>query len=139
MTEPASHRGAAELMGGRRVDIDIALPRDASAAAAARRELRERLAGRLPRRVLDDLALVVSELVTNAVLHGQGGIRLRLQVDAENVRGEVVDAGGGFAHELREAGRFATSGRGLPIVDRLTTRWGAHEGTTHAWFEIAPR
>jgi len=123
-------------MGGRRIDIDVELPRDASAAAAARRELRETLAGKLPQPVLDDLALVVSELATNAVVHGQGGIRLRLQVDAENVRGEVVDGGSGFEHELREAGPFATSGRGLLIVDRLTTRWGAHEGTTHVWFEM---
>ena len=123
-------------MGGRRVGIDVELPRDPSAAAAARCELRETLAGRLPQRVLDDLALVVSELVTNAVMHGQGGIRLRLQVDDENVRGEVVDAGGGFEHELRELGLFATSGRGLLIVDRLTTRWGVHEGTTHVWFEM---
>jgi anti-sigma regulatory factor (Ser/Thr protein kinase) len=123
-------------MGGRRVDIDVALPRAASAAAAARRELRETLAGKLPQPVLDDLALVVSELVTNAVLHGQGDIRLRLQLDAGDVRGEVVDAGGGFEHELREAAPFATSGRGLLIVDRLTTRWGAHGGTTHVWFEM---
>ena len=50
--------------------------------------------------------------------------------------GEVIDAGGGFEHVLREAGPYATSGRGLLIVDRLTTRWGVHEGTTHVWFEI---
>ena len=62
--------------------------------------------------------------------------RLRLQVDAGAVRGEVVDAGSGFEHELREAGRSATSGRGLLIVDRLTTRWGVYEGTTHVWFEM---
>ena len=123
-------------MDGRRVGIDVELPRDTSAAAAARRELRETMAAKLPQPVLDDVALVVSELVTNAVLHGQGGIRLRLQVEAENVRGEVIDAGGGFEHELRELGLFATSGRGLLIVDRLTTRWGVYEGTTHVWFEM---
>jgi len=123
-------------MGGRRVDIDVALPHDALAAAAARRELRRRLDDTLHQDVLDALSLVVSELVTNAVLHGQGAIRLRLQVDAGDLRGEVVDDGGGFEHELREAGPHATSGRGLLIVDRLTTRWGVHEGTTHVWFEM---
>ena len=90
----------------------------------------------LHQHVLDDLYLVVSELVTNAVMHGQGAIRLRLHVDAGDVWGEVIDAGGGFEHELREAGPDATSGRGLLIVDRLTTRWGVHEGTTHVWFEM---
>jgi anti-sigma regulatory factor (Ser/Thr protein kinase) len=86
--------------------------------------------------VLDALTLVVSELVTNAVMHGQGAIRFRLQLDAGDLRGEVIDDGGGFEHELRAAGPDATSGRGLLIVDRLTTRWGVHEGTTHVWFEM---
>ena len=90
----------------------------------------------LHQHVLDDLYLVVSELVTNAVMHGQGAIRLRLQVDAGDLRGEVIDDGGGFEHELRAAGPSATSGRGLLIVDRLTNRWGVHEGTTHVWFEM---
>ena len=116
--------------------IDIALPRDPSASADARRELRLRLADRLHQDVLDALSLVVSELVTNAVVHGRGAIRLRVQVDAGDLRGEVIDDGGGFEHELRAAGPHATAGRGLLIVDRLTTRWGVHEGTTHVWFEM---
>ena len=49
---------------------------------------------------------MVSELVTNAVMHGQGTIRLRLQVDAGDVWGEVIDAGGGFEYEVREVGPF---------------------------------
>jgi anti-sigma regulatory factor (Ser/Thr protein kinase) len=120
----------------RRVHIDLALPRDPSAAAVARRELRRRFDGVLHQHGLDELYLVVSELATNAVMHGQGAIRLRLQVNDGDVWGEVIDAGGGFEHELREAGPDATSGRGLLIVDRLTTRWGVHEGTTHVWFEM---
>jgi len=123
-------------MAGRGVDIDIALPHDASAASVARRALLETWAGKLEQRVLDDLSLVVSELVTNAVIHGQGAIRLRLLLDAGDARGEVIDAGGGFEHEVREAGPSATSGRGLMIVDRLTTRWGVREGTTRVWFEM---
>ena len=85
---------------------------------------------------LYDLCLVVSELVTNAVTHGQGSVRLRLQCDAGAVRGEVIDEGGGFESELREPGPFDAHGRGLLLVDRLTTRWGVHEGTTHVWFEM---
>lgn len=92
--------------------------------------------GVLDRGVLDDVVLVVSELVANAVGHGQGEIRLRLAHDAGVVRGEVIDAGSGFEYELRKVGPFATSGRGLHIVDWLTARWGVHEGTTHVWFEI---
>jgi anti-sigma regulatory factor (Ser/Thr protein kinase) len=121
-------------MRARHVVIDVALPRDPSAAAFARREVRRSFAVMLHQRVLDDLYVVVSELVSNGVVHGKGAIRLRLQVGAGDVWGEVVDAGGGFEHDLREAGPLATSGRGLLIVDRLTTRWGVHEGTTHVWF-----
>jgi anti-sigma regulatory factor (Ser/Thr protein kinase) len=117
-------------------NIDVALPRDASAAAVARRALREMCNSTLQQGVLGDLILVVSELVNNAVLHGQGAIRLRLQLDAGDLRGEVIDGGGGFEHELRAAGPHATAGRGLLIVDRLTTQWGVHEGTTHVWFEM---
>ena len=88
-------------------------------------------------RILEDLHLVVSELVTNAVMHGQGPIRLRLQIEAGDVWGEVIDAGGGFEYEVRRVGPFSTTGgRGLLIVDRLTTRWGVHEGTTHVWFAM---
>ena len=86
--------------------------------------------------VLDDLQLVVTELVTNAVIHGQGTIRLRLRLDAGDVRGDVIDEGGGFEHELREASPYAESGRGLLIVDRLSTRWGVHECSSHVWFEM---
>ena len=123
-------------MIARRAQIDLALPRDPSAASVARHELRRSLDGRLHQDVLDALSLVVSELVTNAVMHGEGAIQLRVHVDAGDLRGEVIDDGGGFEHELRAAGPHATAGRGLLIVDRLTTRWGVHEGTTHVWFEM---
>ena len=119
---PADHQGASVIE--RRSRIDVALPRDPSAAADARRELRRRLDGLLHQDVLDALSLVVSELVTNAVMHGQGAIRFRLQLEAGDLRGEVIDDGGGFEHELRAAGPHATAGRGLLIVDRLTTRCG---------------
>ena len=69
-------------------------------------------------------------------MHGQGAIGLRLRLDAGDVWVEVIDAGGGFEYELREAGPHAMSGRGLVIVDRLSNQWGVHEGTTHVWFEM---
>ena len=118
------------------VEIDVDLPCDLSAAGLARGEVRRSLGGLLDQRALDDLCLVVSELVTNAIVHGQGAIGLRLQLDDGDVRGEVIDAGGGFEYKLREPELCATAGRGLLIVNQLTTRWGVHEGTTHVWFEI---
>jgi hypothetical protein len=84
------------------------------------------------------LDLVVSELVTNAVLHGQGEVQLRLVVDGERIYGEVIDQGGGFEREVRQRGPEELGGRGLMIVEALSARWGIHEGTTHVWFELAP-
>jgi anti-sigma regulatory factor (Ser/Thr protein kinase) len=84
------------------------------------------------------LRLVVSELVTNAVRHGEGAIELRLWRDGTTVRGEVVDEGGGFEHEVRAEGWDDVGGRGLGIVERMTRRWGIREGTTHVWFELDP-
>jgi anti-sigma regulatory factor (Ser/Thr protein kinase) len=103
------------------------------ARAAARRSLADELA---PDR-LAELSLVISELVSNALVHGQGEVVLRLQLDDGIVRGEVIDQGGGFEHEIRARGADEVGGRGLFLVEALTNRWGVHEGTTHVWFELA--
>ena len=84
-----------------------------------------------------DLALVVTELVTNAVGHGRGATSLSLRIRGDRLYGEVVDEGGGFERELRERGPDDLGGRGLLIVDALCSRWGIHGGTTHIWFELA--
>jgi len=82
------------------------------------------------------LALVLTELVSNAVVHGQGEVLLRLRLDTDTVRGEVIDQGQGFEREMRVRGPEELGGRGLMLVERLTSRWGIHEGTTHVWFEL---
>ncbi|MEA2169629.1 MAG: serine/threonine-protein kinase RsbW [Solirubrobacteraceae bacterium] len=119
-------------------DLSINLQRDASAATVARRAAEQLFADGLGRRRISDLALVVSELVTNAIVHGRGAITLKLQRDGELVRGEVVDQGGGFEREIRERGPDDVGGRGLMIVESLSSRWGVYEGTTHVWFELDP-
>jgi hypothetical protein len=80
---------------------------------------------------------VVSELVSNAVVHGVGTIRLVLDVTDDAVRGEVVDEGVGFELEVRDRGVEAVGGRGLRLVGTLARRWGIHDGSSHVWFEIA--
>ena len=119
------------------VKLHLRLPRHDSAAGIARKALDRRFAGELDRQRAGDLALVVSELVTNAVVHGRGAISLIVRLDGEGVYGEVVDDGGGFEREVRERGPDDVSGRGLHIVDVMSNRWGVHEGTTHVWFELA--
>ncbi len=108
-----------------------------TAGSLARSAISDRFAEELGRGCIGQLWLVVSELVTNAVVHGRGAITLRIRVDGDRVYGEVVDEGGGFEWEVRERGPDAVTGRGLMIVDALSRRWGIHEGTTHVWFELA--
>ena len=90
---------------------------------------------------LDDLRLVVSELVTNSVLHAgltdRDSITLSVAVRPDRVRVEVVDGGRGFA-EASE--RPASLGWGLPIVDRLADRWGTERTSeTKVWAEFTLR
>ena len=119
-------------------ELHLELPRDSSAARVARLALADRLPALSPGR-LADLKLLVTELVSNAVLHGRGAITLKIQHDDEVLRGEVIDQGGGFERELRERGADQVGGRGLLVVEALCSHWGIHEGTTHVWFEFSTR
>lgn len=120
-------------------DLALNLPPDASAPAVARAATLRQLAGKVDPERMSQLTLVISELVSNAVIHGRGDIVLRLQLDDEIVRGEVIDQGAGFEREIRARGPQDVSGRGLFLVDALSSRWGIHEGTTHVWFEVDAR
>jgi anti-sigma regulatory factor (Ser/Thr protein kinase) len=84
--------------------LDLSLPRLKTAGCLARRAIRERFADGLGCERTDELSLVVTELVSNAVVHGQGAIKLAVRVDGDRVQGEVIDEGGGFEHEVRERG-----------------------------------
>lgn len=124
---------------GRSVSFAVRLPRDSTAAAAARRLVRTRLARHLPVETMDDVLLVVSELATNAVLYGIGDIELRIAFDGRCVSGNVADAGSGFERAPRDRPHRRIGGYGLRLVERVARRWGVHEGTAHVWFEIPSR
>jgi len=97
------------------------LPGNASALALARGAVDsfELSAG-----VRDDARLIVSELVANAVRHGQGTVTLLLSRAGDgSFRGEVVDDGVGFRPRERPAG-MSQGGWGLAIVDCLAETWG---------------
>lgn len=102
----------------------------------ARELLVEHFEAALDRDELDAGKLLVSELVTNALVHGRGEITLKASVDAARLRIDVVDEGTGFEHEVREGGFEDLGGRGLRIVEAESSRWGVFEGTTHVWFEL---
>jgi anti-sigma regulatory factor (Ser/Thr protein kinase) len=121
------------------VSFSEELPRRPEASAEARGLIRSRLAGVVPESTVEDTALAVTELVTNALRHGEGRIELRVEVTDRSVKGELIDEGKGFEYEMREHGFDEIGGRGLQIVGELAEQWGIHEGTTHVWFEVPVR
>jgi anti-sigma regulatory factor (Ser/Thr protein kinase) len=106
---------------------------------AVRTALREDLTGTLASDMVDSVVLVVSELVTNSVIHGPGR-PIQVLLSAEQggtIRGEVRDEGETGAVEICEEIRGDGSGNGLRIVEAISERWGVYEGSTHVWFEVA--
>ena len=115
---------------------EVALPRSASAPTTARRLIEQWFADPLDEEELKTAKLLASELVTNAVHHGRGQITLQADLDENRLLVEVIDEGGGLEHAIREHDFTGVGGWGLRLVDSQSSRWGAHEGTTHVWFEL---
>jgi anti-sigma regulatory factor (Ser/Thr protein kinase) len=115
---------------------ELELPRSPGSPAEARRALTKWFAADLDGEELHRAKLLVSELVTNAVLHGKGQIVLRAHADDDRLLVEVMDEGSGFERQVRRHTFEDVGGRGLSIVESESSRWGIHEGTTHVWFEL---
>ena len=105
--------------------------------AQARRIIAEELATRVSATVLDDVKLMVSELVTNGIVHGStepdAPVMLDLLVNGD-IRCRVMDRGEGFATHARGA---PSGGWGLQVVEQLSDRWGLQcsPQRTEVWFE----
>jgi anti-sigma regulatory factor (Ser/Thr protein kinase) len=91
--------------------------------------------------VLEDARLIVTELVTNSVLHGPPEpIELHLLVEDGVLRIEVTDAGPGFDPPAAGPSVPSSGGCGLLVVDALTERWGIHGGArSMTWAEVNAR
>jgi anti-sigma regulatory factor (Ser/Thr protein kinase) len=117
--------------------IDVELPSTSAAPARARGALGE-LSGSLSPARLEDVRLLVSELVTNAVRHAQGEVvRLVVLLRGGRLRVEVHDPGHGFEVRAPVDDPVRASGWGLVLVDELADSWGvdANPGT-NVWFEM---
>jgi anti-sigma regulatory factor (Ser/Thr protein kinase) len=111
------------------------------AGSAARRAL---LAGNgaLPPSIRDDVLLLLTELVTNAVRHADVGpdrtVGVEFRQRSGTVRVAVRDEGTGFAREATRFRRDESGGWGLFLVDRIADRWAVVPTATGTcvWFEI---
>ena len=86
----------------------------------------------------DTVALLVSEVATNALVHGTGRVRVRVRPTRRGVRVEVHDEDVTLPAR-RQATPMDEGGRGIALVDALSSGWGAertHDGKT-VWFEVA--
>jgi pimeloyl-ACP methyl ester carboxylesterase len=109
--------------------LDVALPAGPQAVPAARAHVRAALAAAAP--AVDDAELVASELVTNAVVHAEPPVRLRLlQRGAGSV--DVLVRDSGHTCDQAPSGR-PDHGRGLRIVTALAQRRGAWLDPAGCW------
>ncbi|MFI9611807.1 SpoIIE family protein phosphatase [Streptomyces sp. NPDC052023] len=88
---------------------------------------------------LDAVLLVVSELVTNALVHTDGPVRLDLTLVDSRLRLAVADTSPRTPVKPTSIGWEATGGRGLLLVEALSAAWGTvpASGGKQVWSEIA--
>ena len=123
-----------------RADTQIRLPTDATASAKARRFLVSARCTEHNTAVLDEALLMVSELVANAVSHGAPPVTVKVSCNgSEGMEVRVSDG----SDRLPRQGKpepSSENGRGLYLVDVLSSRWGVDataEGK-EVWFLLRP-
>jgi anti-sigma regulatory factor (Ser/Thr protein kinase) len=122
------------------VAVVLRLPPRPDAASRARKFMTDFCqAAELPPSLCQTAALLVSELVTNAVIHGRTTATVEVHRPADTLRVTVRDDNPALP-AVGDAPDFnAENGRGLLIVSKLAERWGieAGDGGKAIWFELA--
>jgi PAS domain S-box-containing protein len=109
-----------------------------SSVPAARRLVREALTRARRDDLIEAAQLLVSEVVTNALVHAGTAIDFRASIGDAGLRVEVTD-GSTQTPAPRRYGSMAGTGRGLRLLEQLVDRWGTHahaDGKT-VWFELS--
>lgn len=115
----------------------LTLPPKPASVSAARRFVVNALLDLDIEGPCDDAATLVSELATNAVLHARTPFTVEVSLDEGSVRISVLDHSPSVPR-LRDYGTGATTGRGIRLVDTMSTRWGVQQDDDgkHVWFEL---
>ena len=113
------------------------LAADPRSSAGARRFVEETLRRWDCAEALDIVKLLVSELVTNSVIHAGSAADVAVLLKDDALRIEVTDDGGGRV-DPRRAADDATSGRGMELVASMSSSWGVDVSPTGktVWFEV---
>jgi len=127
--------------------VDVQLVGGADAPGEARELIRSELAAHLSEEEAFELELLVTELVTNAVLHGGMGdgrtIGLVMKVTGDCLRVEVHDSGPGFRSPRKPSPRAFDQGGGgfgLVLLDRFAREWGVDtDSGARVWADIPRR
>jgi anti-sigma regulatory factor (Ser/Thr protein kinase) len=113
------------------------------APGRARKCLLTHLDHRISARRASDVALIVSELVTNSVVHAHVGPGQHLFLDTarvgDHLRIAVVDPGCELEPRMRPLDHGTPGGLGLRLVDQISSAWGvcrADDGATRVWCEL---
>jgi serine/threonine-protein kinase RsbW len=109
--------------------------------AAAREAVTDAAHGAVDAGAVETARLLVSELVTNSIVHGAGESPLEVKVEVETsdagLRVDVTDHGTGFARRPGTDNPDYSGGWGLFLVEELSDRWGIiRNGNTRVWFEL---
>lgn len=117
------------------------LPVDEEAPGTARRLVADAVGLSVSDDRVEALLLLVTEIITNAVVHGSpeadGQIGLRLEREARTVRVIATDGGHHFKSSLGQKADDDQPHFGLFLVDTLADRWGVSvDGQKGVWFEI---
>jgi DNA-binding NarL/FixJ family response regulator len=129
------------LMAGMLTAVEQArttvLAPDPESPRAARRFVDDALTGWQLQEVLDTAQLLVSEVVTNAIMHGRTEAEVSVRLLGDRVRVEVVDHATSMIRR-RPDDPTATSGRGTGLVDALSNSWGVDDVASgkKVWFEL---
>ncbi|MER7224271.1 ATP-binding protein [Streptomyces rubradiris] len=113
--------------------FEVVIAPDPFRVAQIRRITRATLRYRaLPTPLVQDVVLVVSELVTNAIEHGHGTVRLRVRHTGGSLLVEVIDNNPAPAR-LRTPTAVAERGRGLVLVSVVAQAWGVSRDGKTTW------
>ena len=121
------------------VRASLGIPPDPTSARRARRFISDFCnAAELGEDVCQLAALLVSELVTNAVRYGGSRAVLEARLPGGCLRVSVADDNPDLPVVGTEPGLTAESGRGVLLVSTLASRWGVEQltGGKAVWFEL---